>query len=330
MTGQHFLLLAAAIATLIPAPALADRQEPVRTTFRSAIDVVSVSAVVRDRKGRFVSNLEQKDFFVSEGGQPRQILDFRAQSDGPVKLALLFDISGSMRLGTKAADARQAARHLFSAMGPTDEAAVFAFDTRLDRVAGFTSDLKLLGEAIERVEPPFGQTSLYDAVAETARAVVLDGSGAGPLHRTAIVVLTDGIDTRSRLTSEQVSAVASGIDIPVYIVAVMSPIDDPRQAGDGTVVTDSPLMNLARWTGGELFTSSAPAHASVAARRIVEELRHQYLLAFEASTRPGWRPLQVRARDRDLTVRARAGYNVAGTVGETRPAGGPATADGRF
>jgi VWFA-related protein len=328
MTGRHLLLLAAAIATLIPAPALADRQDAVRTTFRSAIDVVSVSAVVRDRKGRFVGNLEQKDFFVSEGGEPRQILDFRAQSDGPVKIALLFDISGSMRLGTKAADARQAARHLFSAMGPTDEAAVFAFDTRLDRVAGFTSEIKLLSEALERVEPPYGQTSLYDAVAETARAVVLDGSGAGPLHRTAIVVLTDGIDTRSRLTSEQVSAVASGIDIPVYIVAVMSPIDDPRQAG--MVVTDSALMNLARWTGGELFTSSAPAHASVAARRIVEELRHQYLLAFEASTRPGWRPLEVRARDRDLTVRARAGYNVAGTVGQTRPTGGSATADVRF
>jgi VWFA-related protein len=327
MTGQHFLLLAAAIATLIPAPALADRQDPVRTTFRSAIDVVSVSAVVRDRKGRFVGNLEQKDFFVSEGGEPRQILDFRAQSDGPVKIALLFDISGSMRLGTKAADARQAARHLFSAMDPTDEAAVFAFDTRLDHVAGFTSDLKVLGEALDRVEPPFGQTSLYDAVAETARAVVLDGSGAGPLHRTAIVVLTDGIDTRSRLTSEQVSAVASGIDIPVYIVAVMSPIDDLRQAG--MAVTDSALMNLAHWTGGELFTSSAPAHASVAARRIVEELRHQYLLAFEASTRPGWRPLEVRARDRDLTVRARAGYNVAGTVGETRPTGG-STANVRF
>jgi len=95
-------------------------------------------------------------------------------------------------------------------------------------------------------------------------------------------------------------------------------------------VTDSALMNLARWTGGELFTSSAPAHASVAARQIVEELRHQYLLAFEASTRPGWRPLEVRARDHDLTVRARAGYNVAGTVGHIRPSGGSATADVRF
>ncbi len=65
-----------------------------------------------------------------------------------------------------------------------------------------------------------------------------------------------------------------------------------------------------------VFTVSAPAQASVAARQIVEELRHQYVLAFEASATPGWRSLEVRARSRDLVVRARAGYMVAGTVGE--------------
>jgi VWFA-related protein len=316
MTGRLCLMNAALIASLCPAPAGAWWQaQPGRTTFRSAIDVVSVSAVVRDRKGRFVSNLEQADFVIAEGGELRPILDFRAQSDGPVKLAVLFDISGSMRLGSKAADARQAARHLFSALKPGDEAAIFAFDTRLDRVSGFTTDLSALEAALGRVEPPFGQTSLYDAIAETARAVALASGGDGQIQqRSAIVVLTDGVDTRSRQTAEQVSSIASGIDIPVYIVAVMSPIDDPRREG-ALQQPDSPLSNLARWTGGEFFTTSAPAHASLAARQIVEELRHQYLLAFEASTRPGWRPLEVRARDSDLTVRARAGYRVEGTIG---------------
>jgi VWFA-related protein len=316
MTGRLVLMNAAVIASLCPAPAGAAWQaQPGRTTFRSAIDVVSVSAVVRDRKGRFVSNLEQADFVIAEGGELRPILDFRAQSDGPVKLAVLFDISGSMRLGSKAADARQAARHLFSAMKPGDEAAIFAFDTRLDRVSGFTSDLSALEAALGRVEPPFGQTSLYDAIAETARAVALASGGDGQMQqRSAIVVLTDGVDTRSRQTAEQVSSIASGIDIPVYIVAVMSHIDDPRREG-ALQPTDGPLSNLARWTGGEFFTTSAPAHASLAARQIVEELRHQYLLAFEASARPGWRPLEVRARDSDLTVRARAGYRVEGTIG---------------
>jgi VWFA-related protein len=144
-------------------------QEPPVTTFRSSIDVVSVSAVVRDRKGRFVGNLERKDFIVAEAGQTRPILDFRAQADGPVKLAMLFDISGSMRVGTKAVDARQAARHVFGALKPGDEAAVFSFDTRLDRVTPFTSDIQSLETALDHVQSPYGQTSLYDAIAETAR-----------------------------------------------------------------------------------------------------------------------------------------------------------------
>lgn len=297
-----------------PAPSQ-DSQPP--ATFRSSVDVVSVSAVVRDRKGRFVENLEKKDFIVAEAGQPRRILEFRAQADGPVKLAVLFDISGSMRVGSKAVDARQAAVHVFSALRPLDEAAVFSFDTRLDRVTTFTSDIAALKGALEQVEPPFGQTSLYDAVAETARAVAKEGAGGGRLpQRSAVVVLTDGIDTRSRLTPEQVSAIASEIDVPVYIVALMSVIDDPRQeASVATEVQGGALANLARWTGGELFVASAPAHASVAARQIVDELRHQYVLAFEASTRPGWRPLEVRARDRDLTVRSRAGYTVGASAG---------------
>lgn len=290
---------------------------PSPTKFRSSVDVVSISAVVRDRKGRFVGNLEKKDFIVAEAGQPRRILDFQAQTDGPVKLAVLFDISGSMRMGSKAADARQAARHVFSALRPSDEAAVFSFDTRLDRVTSFTSDVSVLLGALDHVEPPFGQTSLYDAIAETAKAVAAAGPGGGRMpQRSAVVVLTDGIDTRSRLTSAQVSAIASGIDIPVYIVAVMSVIDDPKQEASVTAeVQGGALANLARWTGGELFTSSSPAHASVAARQVVDELRHQYVIGFEASSRPGWRPLEVRARDRDLTVRSRSGYTVAGVPG---------------
>jgi VWFA-related protein len=277
--------------------------------FRSSVDVVSVSAVVRDRKGRFVRDLERKDFVIAEAGVPRPILDFRAQTDGPVRLAVLFDVSGSMRLGSKASDSREAAKHIFSALRPGDQAAVYMFDTRLHEVAPFTSDLSSLESALARVDTPYGQTSLYDAVAETARGV---GGGAGGqlVQRTAVVVLTDGVDTRSRMTSDQVITVASGIDVPVYVVAVMAAIDDPRQP-DGQLrpgaATD--LLGLSRWTGGELFTASAPAHASLAARQIVDELRHQYLLAFEASTtQRGWRPLEVRARDRDLKVRARAGY----------------------
>jgi len=233
-----------------------------------------------------------------------------------VKLAVLFDISGSMRVGTRVADARQVAQHLFSALQPGDQAALFSFDTRLDRVHGFTSDFAKLEAAIDTVQPPFGQTSLYDAIAETARAAAAEASGGtGRLpQRTAVVVLTDGVDTKSRLTPEQVSGIASSIDVPVYVVAVMSAIDDPaRQEQDSpAAMISSQLRDLSQWTGGDLFTASAPAHASAAARQIVDELRNQYLLAFAASARPGWKPLEIRAKQRNLVVRARSGYLVGG------------------
>ncbi len=310
--------IGAAVFVSLLAPAAGAQETPAEpqgiARFKSAVEVVSVNAVVRDRKGRFVTDLTRRDFTVLDAGLERPILEFRAEDDGPVKIAVLFDVSGSMRLGSKAIDARQAARQVFSALRPSDEAGIFAFDTRLERVKDFTSDLSTLDGALDQLLPPYGQTSLYDAVAETARALVDSGAeshAGGPRlpNRSAVIVLTDGIDTRSRLTPEQVSGIASTVDVPVYVIAVMASIDDPHDVDrERTREISSALRNLSHWTGGDLFTVSAPAHASLAARQIVDELRHQYLLAFEASPTRGWRPLQVSARDHNLVVRTRAGY----------------------
>src|SRR5262249_57148683 len=95
-----------------PAQTASDPQQRPGATFWSSVDLVSVAAVVRDRKGRFVSDLSPNDFIVVEAGERRPIVSFKAEDDGPVKLAILVDVSGSMRVGTKAVDAQQAARHL--------------------------------------------------------------------------------------------------------------------------------------------------------------------------------------------------------------------------
>jgi VWFA-related protein len=314
-------VLAAAVATLL-LPGVAGAQgvqgQPADPApkFRSSVDLVSVAAVVRDKKGRFVSDLSREDFIVVEGGEPRKIVGFEAERNGPVKLAVLFDISGSMRVGSRAVDARQAARHLFSALKPGDQAALFSFDTRLDQVHGFTTDFAKLESAIEHVEAPYGQTSLYDAIAETARSVAAEAGSNGKLpQRAAVVVLTDGVDTKSLLTAPQVSGIASSIDVPVYVVAVMAPIDDPARLEDENMISGA-LKDLSMWTGGELFVASAPAHASLASRQIVDELRNQYLLAFEASARQGWKPLEIKSRKKNLVVRARSGY-LAGSNGRS-------------
>jgi VWFA-related protein len=212
-----------------------------------------------------------------------------------------------MRMAQRTAEARQAADHIFANLTGKDEAAVFSFDTMLSEVQTFTSDRSKLQTAAAAVEKPYGQTSLYDAIAATARMVAA-ASKSGPLGLPQRI--TDGVDTRSRMAPAEVATAASEIDVPVYILAVVSSVDDPRESvGEQQTAVASNLQELARGTGGDLFISSAPAHASVAVRQIIGELRHQYVLAFEASSRAGWRPLQIRARKDSLTVRARSGYS---------------------
>jgi Ca-activated chloride channel family protein len=299
------IVLAAALA-LDPASSIASVQQtaPPVATFKSSIALVRVSAVVRDHKGRFVQDLTARDFEILDGGQPRRITDFRSDLSG-VSVALLFDVSGSME--ARLADAREAAGHVLKWLeAERDETAIFTFDTRLEERTPFTTGLSALPASMSSVVP-FGATSLHDAIAQTAERV-----GARDGRRRAVVVLTDGGDNASRMKPADVSALASAIDVPVYIFGIVASIDNP--SADTRVSTtersplSGPLADLASWTGGHVFVASTPAQRSVAARQIVDELRHQYLLAFESSGQPGWHPLVVRARAKDLIVRARSGY----------------------
>jgi Ca-activated chloride channel family protein len=302
------MLVCAAVVGAGRWTAAQDQKTPV---FKSGVDLVRISAVVRDRKGRFVQDLSARDFEVIDGGQHRKITDFRNDLTG-VSVALLFDVSGSMQ--SKLPSAREAAEHVLSWMSADkDEAAIFTFDTRLDEVTPFTAGLKTLPTAIEDITP-FGATSLHDAIAQTAQRVA-----AREGRRHAVVVLTDGNDNASRLTAGEVSNIASGIDVPVYIFGIVPSIDNPTADVATTSAERSPLngalSNLATWTGGHVYVASTPGQRSIAARQIIDELRHQYLIAFESSGNPGWHSLVVRAIDKDLTVRARSGY----IAGQSRP-----------
>jgi len=302
LLGMVMVGLAAPVAAQAPAVA-----SPSGATFRSGVDMVTVSAVVRDRKGRIVKNLRRTDFELLDSGAPKAIRDFRPDQ-APISVAVLVDGSGSMQVADKIAEARAAAQYLFAWLDPgRDEVGIFSFDTGLYELRPFaTADGPAGLQATLAGVMPFGMTSLHDAVAATARVVAERAN----VHR-AVIVLTDGVDNGSRLTPAEVSGIASSIDVPVYIVAVVSPLD--HAGASSAVRSERPvpvgdLADLARWTGGELYVSSSAAHTSAATREIVEELRHQYLIAFEPGTRPGWHPLEVRTRKDNLIVRARSGY----------------------
>jgi Ca-activated chloride channel homolog len=277
----------------------ADQAQP---TFRAGVDLVTIRALVRDQRGRAVTTLGADDFLLRDAGQPVEI-EAVEQDHGPVGLAILFDVSGSMDVSQRFGRARETGYFLLSGLRDgEDEAAIFAFDSQLHMVQPFTSELDTLRGSLSGFSP-WGMTSLHDAIARASRSMDTRAT-----RRRALVVLTDGVDTGSKLGAPEVSRIASSIDLPVYIIAVVAPIDDPRDEGRRNDPLTGELSDLARWTGGHLFVAASTAEASVVARQVLDELRQQYLIAFEPGREPGWHPVDVRVRRKGYTVRARSGY----------------------
>jgi len=275
-------------------------------TFKSGVDLVTVTASVRGRNGRVVRDLTRADFTVLDDGQHAKVLDFYS-GDSPISLAVLLDISGSMAVGGNMDRAREAVAVATMSLRPeSDEAALFTFDSELREVVAFTKDVATI-HRVSLKGKPWGKTSLYDAVANAATTV----SRRANRHR-ALLVITDGVDTGSEMTAAEVSGIASSIDVPVYLLTVVTPIDHPGSefevASDGRATKTATLADLARWTGGDMRITSTPAHISVAVQDLFTELRHQYLISFEPGDRLGWHPLEIRTKKKGLVVHARGGY----------------------
>jgi Ca-activated chloride channel family protein len=287
--------------------ATAATQQP-RPTFKTGTDLVAVTVVATRPSGQPITDLKRGDFQLLDNGHQRAILDFESDAT-PVSLGLLVDLSGSMDVAERRSATREVIGHILSWLTPTtDRVGLFGFDTRLQELEPMGP---APGSVLERLDTvrPYGSTSLYDAIAETGRRLATAGR-----TRHAVVALTDGADNSSRLSPAEVSAVASAIDVPIYIFVVVSPLDRSGQTtfdeGALTAVLNGRLGDLARWTGGAIFAATGPAQTSIAARQIVTELRHQYLIGFEPDTQPGWHTIEVRALQKDVIVRARSGYIV--------------------
>jgi Ca-activated chloride channel family protein len=272
-------------------------QDPL-PVFKSSVDVVPISASVRDGHGRAVTTLRANDFEVRDNGVRRPILGFDVDDQTPITIAILVDTSGSMRVGAKIDTAREVVRRLSAdLLDGRDEVGLFTFDGGLHQQHAFTQHPAAVNESFTDIAP-FGITSLYDAIAETARRLE-----ERPARRRAIVVLTDGIDTGSAFSPSDVSSRASAIDAPVYVVATVPRMDQARyidRASAPNARSTADARDLALWTGGD--------DAVARADQILAEIRHQYTIVIEAASADDWRPIEVRVRRRHLVVRARAGY----------------------
>jgi VWFA-related protein len=304
----HRLVIAIGIigGLAVTSPRAQEAATPRPQTFRTAVDLVTIQASVRDARGRVVTGLTTTDFEVRDNGQLRPILSLRSDRQSPLSVAILVDMSGSMRLGPKIAMARQAYDSVLSQLRPEqDEVALFTFDAALHERCDFTRDLATLKSGLADFEP-FGATSLYDATAAAARRLAAR-SGT----RKAIIVLTDGTDTSSVMTARDVSGLASAIDVPVFVIATMPSMDQRvmlETSGRAASSHTADLRDLADWTGGQFVFASTFVETVTAASRLIDDLRQQYVLAIETADAREWRRLDVRVKRPSTTVKARTGY----------------------
>ncbi len=177
--------------------------------------------------------------------------------------------------------------------------ALYSFDTALNEVRPFSTTFTPSDRAWDGTRA-FGATSLWDAIAETAQKI------SDRQRRRALVVITDGVDSASTLKPADVSAIASSLDVPVYILVITFDDDDDGMAGP----IRGPMADLAVWTGGDSLAVRDTPSMLIATQQLVSELHHQYIIAFEPGKTPGWHSVVLRARKPGLFVRARSGYMV--------------------
>ncbi len=205
------------------APAPAQTPSPAqRPTFGSRSAIVVLSATAVDKSGRPVEDLKRDELRILDEGRPQRIVHFSTSRDLSARMLLLVDASGSMNAKLKTTSSRMAVQQLMAALDSGDEVALAGFDSRYFGVIPFTKDRKQILAGFQELKP-WGTTALHDALDHAARDLASHGEG-----RRAVVVVTDGIDTASTITPEEVIAHSRTLDVPIYTVSVISPIDDPR------------------------------------------------------------------------------------------------------
>jgi VWFA-related protein len=297
---------ATACATLALASAAAGGVQA--QVFRTGTDTVLLSVTVADGKNRPVAGLTSDDFLVFEDKTPQTISVF-TNDPQPIALSLLLDSSLSME--RTLCRAQNAAVGFIQRLGPNDVAQVIDFnstsDTRIRQT--FTGDRDALERAVRRIQPG-GWTALYDALyIGIAEAHRLRPRPTEAVRRQAVVVLSDGENTQSLKTSDDVIDSARRSDVMVYAVALRDKANARTRGGYNEA--EYVLRSLSQMTGGRVFVADDANQLPAIYNQIADELAHQYLIGY-TSKNPrrdgGWRQVAVHVQRPNLVGRTRAGY----------------------
>jgi Ca-activated chloride channel family protein len=274
--------------------------------FRGGTDTVQLSVTVTDASQHFVTGLSREDFQIFEDGVLQDISLFSGERQ-PIALSLLVDSSTSME--PRLAIAQEAAIGFARRLGSRDLAEVIDFDNHESILQGFTRDLPALEAAIRKTEAG-GSTSLYDALYIALRELARAPAGvAGEIRRQAIIVLSDGEDTASLKTYDDVSDEAKRAEALIYAIALRSKEDGPPRKGfsEGDFV----MRTFAQDTGGAAFFVEDLTQLPGVYQKVADELANQYVLGYVSKNRKHdgtWRKITVRMARPGTAARTRSGY----------------------
>ena len=293
-------LLTSLPVSLLTTALLAAQQPP---PFRSQVDLVNFGVVVTDRQGTPVTGLTVEDFDVREEGKPQTIKFFAAgdpENAPPLHIGFLLDASGSMQEDIK--DVRTAAIKFLNKMDRAQDITLVDFDTEV-RMARY--EQSSFGQLIERIRgrKTDGYTALYDAL-----GVYLGGT-AEQDGQKILIMYTDGGDTRSTLTLNDVLELLKAADATVYVVGYLE-----HQRSSSRMQVQMELSQFAQATGGLALFPTSVKEVEKMYDRIEREVAARYSLGYTSTdtrTNGGWRNVDIRLKRPDLKgvrLRTRQGY----------------------
>jgi Ca-activated chloride channel family protein len=276
--------------------------DAVLLTIHKRVDEVNVFLIATNKHGRFVRDLNQGDFTILDDHKPPQaIVNFRRETDLPLDIGLLVDVSGSVdsRFGFEQA---AAIGFLQRTVRPNfDKAFVVGFNTHSQLVQDFTDNVQLLSASVHTLQNG-GGTALYDAIYKACKNKFLEDRPGHPVRR-AIVVVSDGEDNQSEVSRAQAVEMAQRAEVIIYAIST----DDSGEGLRG----DRILEQFADATGGRVFFPFNLKDIVQSFGAIEDELRSQYVVSYKPTafdTDGRYRSIEISTQNKNLQVRCRKGY----------------------
>lgn len=271
-------------------------------TIKKRVDEVNVLFIATDKHGKFVRNLNEGDFNILDDHKPPQsIVSFNRQTDLPIEMGLLIDVSGSVR-GRFDFEQEAATGFLQHVIRPGfDKAFVLGFNAHGQIAQDFTDNVSLLSAGVKRLHDG-GGTALYDAIYRACKDKLMKDKPDHPV-RKAIIILSDGEDNQSEVSRAQAIEMAQRAEVLIYAIST----DDSGLVLRG----DQILQQLADATGGRAFFPYKMKDITHSFSSIEEELRSQYVVSYKPSDFDAdgrYRSIEITSLKKDLQVRARKGY----------------------